>query len=97
MPTLLAKLGPDPSLRLPLLGVLARRPLPNISCASASFFLRKRSVVLSHVHHLGSFLAVLTGLYDVVKRNGLSICRHGYINPFIKVNWVPEDNIKRYQ
>ena len=97
MPTLLAKLGPDPSLRLPLLGVLARRPLPNISCASASFFLRKRSVVLSHLYHLGSCLAMLTGLYDVVERNGLSICRHDYINSFIKVDWVLEYMLKEYQ
>ena len=77
MPILLAKLGPDPSLRLPLLGVLARRPLPNISCASASFFLRRRSVVLSHVHHQVDVLAMRTSLYDVVKRDGLFICRHG--------------------
>ena len=43
-PTLLAKLGPVPDLRFPPVdGVLALRPLPKISLASASFFLRKRS------------------------------------------------------
>ena len=76
IPTLLAKLGPAPSLRLPLLGVLARRPLPKISCASASFLRRKRSVMLSHEHLGGGLLAMLTGLYDVVERHGLSVCCH---------------------
>ena len=45
MPTLLAKLGPVPGLRVPLPGALTLRAfvLPNISFANASFFLRCRS------------------------------------------------------
>jgi len=43
MPTLLAKLGPVPGLRFTLLRALALRPFPNISFASASFFLLWRS------------------------------------------------------
>ena len=81
MPTLLAKLGPEPSLRLPLLGVLARRPRPNISCANASFFLRRRSVCAqSGASFWGSCWPLLTGLDDVVERNDLFICRHGNIS-----------------
>ena len=43
-PTLLARLGPVPGLGLPFaFCVLVLRPLPKISFASASFFLRRRS------------------------------------------------------
>lgn len=71
MPILLAKLGPDPGLRLPLLllGVLDRRPFPNISCASASFFLRRRSSLLSFVQQMRFATILLTCLYDVVERD----------------------------
>ena len=80
MPILLAKLGPDPGLRLPLplLGVLDRRPFPNISCASASFFLRKRSSRISSVQQMRFATMLLTCLYDVVERNRFLVSGHTF-------------------
>lgn len=78
MPILLAKLGPDPGLRLPLLGVLDRRPFPNISCASASFFLRRRSILLSFTQPMRSARVLLTSLYDVVERYRFLVACHIY-------------------
>lgn len=62
IPTLLARLGPLPGFRRPLAGVLARRGVPNISCASASFFLRWRSFEFSGAALTFLCLDELTGL-----------------------------------
>lgn len=69
-PTLLAKLAPAPALRFPTPAeLLALRPLPNISLASASFFLRRRSWdFLSNSGLVPAQLRGPTSLNNFIKR-----------------------------